>query len=120
MGIALGKQCCGLLGNDAGWIELVEQAAEQTGERVWPLPLYEEYLEDLKSDCADLKNVANDSYGGTIRSAMFLKQFIRKDVLWAHLDIASMAHDLSHIAYYPKKGASGAYVRLIAQLILNF
>ena len=118
--VALGKQCCAVLGNDVGLIESLERASEQTGERIWELPLFDEYFEDLKSDCADMKNSANDSNGGTIRGAIFLKQFIRKDIRWAHLDIAAMANHLTSYSYFPKKGASGIYVRTLAQFIADF
>ena len=118
--VALGKQCCAVLGNDSGLIQSIQRASEQTGERVWELPLFDEYFEDLKSDCADMKNSANDSNGGTIRGAIFLKQFIRKNTRWAHLDIAAMANHLSSYSYFPKKGASGIYVRTLAQLIADF
>jgi len=118
--IALGKQCCGILGNDSSLIDAVRGAGESSGEKIWELPLYDEYFDDLKSDVADMKNSANDSYGGTIRGAIFLKQFIRKGTLWAHLDIAATAWNLSHHSYYPKRGASGAYVRTLAQFVASF
>jgi len=118
--IALGKHACAVLGNDETLIDAVRRAGESNGERVWQLPLWDEYFEDLKSDCADMKNSANDGNGGTIRGAIFLKQFIRKGVSWAHLDIASTAWGLTHLSYYPKKGASGAYVRTLAQLAADF
>jgi leucyl aminopeptidase len=118
--IALGKMCCAVLGNDEGLIESVRKAGTVKGERIWQLPLFDEYFEDLKSDYADMKNSANDSYGGTIRGAIFLKQFIRKGVPWAHLDIAATAWGLTHLSYYPKRGASGAYVRTLAQLAKDF
>lgn len=118
--IALGKHCCAVLGNDEGLIDSLRRAGDTSGERVWQLPLFDEYFEDLKSDYADMKNSANDSYGGTIRGAIFLKQFIRKNTQWAHLDIAATAYNSSHLSYYPKKGASGSYVRTLAQFIADF
>ncbi|HUP58228.1 MAG TPA: leucyl aminopeptidase [Bdellovibrionota bacterium] len=114
--VALGKYCCGILGNDEALIESVRRAGEQNGERIWQLPLYDEYFDDLKSDYADMRNSANDGSGGTIRGAIFLKQFIRKGTAWAHLDIAATAWGVSHLPYAPKKGASGLYVRTLAQL----
>jgi leucyl aminopeptidase len=118
--VALGKHCCGILGNDDSLIQAVRRAGESSGERVWELPLYDEYFDDLKSDSADMKNSANDPLGGTIRGAIFLKQFIRKGSLWAHLDIAATAWNLGHVSYYPKRGASGAYVRTLAQFVANY
>ena len=118
--IALGKQCCAVLGNNDHVMESLCRAGKSNGEKIWQLPLFDEYFDDLKSDCADMKNAANDSYGGTIRGAIFLKQFIKKEIPWAHLDIAAMAYNLGHVSYYPKKGASGAYVRTLAQFIADF
>ena len=118
--VALGKHSCAILGNEQTLIDALCRSGATNGERIWQLPLYDEYLEDLKSDCADLKNSANDSNGGTIRGAIFLKQFIRKNVQWAHLDIASTAYNMGHISYYPKRGASGAYVRTLAQFVSDF
>ncbi len=118
--VALGKLCCGVMGNDEGLIDALRRASELCGERMWQLPLFDEYFEDLKSETADMKNSANDSYGGTIRGAIFLKQFIRKGVQWAHLDIAATATNLAHLPYYPRRGASGAYVRTLAQFAADF
>jgi leucyl aminopeptidase len=118
--VALGKQCCAVLGNDETLIETLRRAGEVNGEKMWQLPLFEEYFDDLKSDYADMKNSANDSNGGTIRGAIFLKQFIRKGTRWAHLDIAGVAYNLNTLTYLPKKGASGIYVRTLAQFAADF
>jgi len=118
--VALGKHCCAILGNDDGLIESIREIGSNNHERIWPLPLFEEYLEDLKSDTADLKNSANDGNGGTIRGAIFMQQFIRKGMKWAHLDIAATANGMGHIPYYPKKGASGMYVRTLAQFAEDY
>lgn len=118
--IALGKHCCAVLGNDESLIESLRRAGEANHERMWQLPLFDEYFEDLKSDYADMKNSANDSNGGTIRGAIFLKQFIRKGTQWAHLDIASTAYNLTHLSYFPKKGANGIYVRTLAQFAADY
>lgn len=118
--VALGKQCCGLMTNDEELGAKLIAAGKDTHERMWQLPMYDEYFEDLKTDCADMKNSANDSYGGTIRGGIFLKQFIRKGQSWAHLDIAAMAYGMGHVPYYPKKGGSGMYVRAVANFIENY
>lgn len=118
--IALGKHCCGILGNDDELIEAIRRSGDLNGEKIWQLPLFDEYFDDLKSDTADMKNSANDSYGGTIRGAIFMKQFIKDGSKWAHLDIAATSHGLGHLSYYPKKGASGAYVRTLAQFARDF
>jgi leucyl aminopeptidase len=113
--VALGKYCCGVLGNDDGLIDSLRRAGDLVGERMWQLPLWDEYFDDMKSDTADMKNSCNDANGGTIRGAIFLKQFVRKGMPWAHLDIASTANGVGHIAYMPKKGATGSYVRTLAR-----
>lgn len=118
--IALGKHCCAILGNDQELIDNLRQIGEATGERMWQLPLWDEYFEDLKSDTADMKNSANDSSGGTIRGAIFLKQFIRKGTAWAHLDIAAVAAGISHVPYFPKKGGTGVYVRSLARFAAQY
>ncbi|HLD98630.1 MAG TPA: leucyl aminopeptidase, partial [Bdellovibrionota bacterium] len=118
--VALGKLCCAIFGNEELLIDAVRRAGETTGERLWPMPLYDEYFDDLKSESADMKNSANDSYGGAIRGAIFLKQFIKKGTHWAHLDIAGTAQGLGHLSYIPKKGASGTYVRTLAKLIAEY
>jgi leucyl aminopeptidase len=118
--VALGKHCCAILGTDDSVIEEVRSAGMKHGERIWQLPLYDEYFEDLKSDVADMKNSANDGLGGTIRGAIFLKQFIKKNTPWVHLDIAATAYNMSHLSYCPKRGGSGKYVRAVAQFCMDF
>jgi leucyl aminopeptidase len=95
-------------------------AGSANHERMWQLPMWDEYFEDLKSDTADMKNSANDGSGGTIRGAIFMHQFIRKGMKWAHLDIAAVANAMGHVPYFPKKGASGMYVRTLAQFAAEF
>lgn len=123
VGVALGKIRCAIFGNNDHTIRQLQQAADFCAERVWRLPLDDEYFEDMKSDYADMKNAVNDSYGGTIRGAIFLKQFIRKKMPWVHLDIALTAYDLGglkHLPYFPRKGASGAYVRTLAKFAADY
>ncbi|MGK5082678.1 leucyl aminopeptidase [Bdellovibrionota bacterium FG-1] len=120
VGIALGKQCCAVLGNDDALIDSVRRAGDACGEKLWQLPLFDEYFEDMKSDTADMKNSCNDAYGGVIRGAIFLKQFIKKGLPWAHLDIAAMAANVPHFPYFPRRGATGAYVRTLAQFAADF
>lgn len=118
--VALGKQCCGVMGNDEELIGRVKTAGEVHSERIWQLPLWDEYFEDMKSATADMKNSANDPYGGSIRAGIFLKQFIREKTRWAHLDIAATGDGMGHIPYYPKQGASGMHVRTLAQFAADF
>ncbi|MCC7441335.1 MAG: leucyl aminopeptidase family protein [Bdellovibrionales bacterium] len=116
VGYVLGNQACGLFANDDSLAEQLSELGERTGERMWHLPLFDGYLNTLRSEYADLKNCSASAEGGTATAAMFLKQFVPKDVAWAHLDIAYTAWDLGHLPYHPKKGGSGAHVRALARL----
>ena len=114
--VTLGKSCAGLMGNDPEFNEIVKASAKETGERVWELPLFEEYFDDLKSEYADMRNSGDSPSHGTAKGAMFMKQFIRDGVRWVHLDIAAMAYGISNIPYYPKKSSTGYGVRLLLDL----
>ncbi|MBL7717015.1 MAG: leucyl aminopeptidase [Bdellovibrionales bacterium] len=118
--VALGKICCGILGNDDSLVQSLIKAGDLQGERLWQLPLFDEYLEDIKSDVAEIKNSCNDASGGTIRGAMFLKQFIKKGTPWAHMDIAGTAYHTTHLPYFPKKGSNGQFVRTLAHFVQNY
>ena len=111
--VALGHHASGLLGAPAAWVESVRQVADRAGERVWPLPVFEEYAEQLQSETADLAN-AGGRQGGAITAGMFLKAF-SGGLPWAHLDIAGTAwHDT--VQPYHTKGATGVGVRTLAAL----
>src|SRR5207244_4995231 len=102
--VALGNHAIGVLGNNEPLIGELKDAGERCGERVWQLPLWEEYYEQIKSDVADVKNTGGRP-GGTITAAAFLRQFAG-DAVWAHLDIASTDWSERERAYIPK-GATG-------------
>jgi leucyl aminopeptidase len=112
--IALGYHATGLLGNDKDLIEAIKKAGEKSGERVWELPLWEEYEEQNKSDIADVKNVGGRP-AGTITAAAFLKKFADK-FKWAHLDIAGTVWEYNGKPYVPK-GAVGVGVRLLVEYL---
>lgn len=118
--VALGRQACAILGNDQKLVDLLRAHADRQGERMWQLPLWDEYFDDMKSDYADMRNSANDGAGGTIRGAIFLKQFIRSGMKWAHLDIANVAYDANHIPYHPRKGGTGKYVRTLCDFVMEY
>lgn len=115
--VALGDEVIGLMGNDDGLMEPIKGAAESTGERVWPLPLWKEFEEHLKSDIADIKN-AGGRNAGAIQGGIFLKRFVEKTP-WVHLDIAGPSWAKKERPYIPK-GATGVGVRLIVQLLRNW
>jgi leucyl aminopeptidase len=115
--IALGDHVIGIFGQDGPLKEKVRTAGEQTGERVWELPLWEDYHELIKSDVADLKNTGGRA-GGAITAAAFLSKFVG-DFPWVHLDIAGPAWLAKDKPYTPK-GATGVGVRLLVQCLRDW
>jgi leucyl aminopeptidase len=114
--VGLGHHATGLMGNDDALIEEVRKAGELAGERCWPLPLWAEYREQIKSDVADVKN-SGGRPAGAITAGWFLREFV-DDYPWAHLDIAGTAYtetDRPDLA----KGPTGVGVRLFTQFVLG-
>ncbi|MCG3121635.1 MAG: Cytosol aminopeptidase [bacterium] len=110
----LSDTAAGLFGNDANLIARLKKSAERTGERVWELPLFPEFFEYMKSDIADIRNIASKpSGGGSSKGAAFLATFA-EGYKWAHLDIAAVAHPREDKPLVPK-GGSGYGVRLLVQ-----
>ncbi|MGV7220304.1 MAG: leucyl aminopeptidase [Nitrospinales bacterium] len=110
--VALGHQAAAVVGTDPKLIEKLKASGDKTGERVWELPLYEEFDNAVKSDIADLKNISSPGVGaGTITASAFLKAFVG-DNPWAHLDIAGVAWSKEEKPYIPR-GAAGFGVRLL-------
>lgn len=112
--VALGHHAIGLLGNDQELIEEIQAAGERSGERVWPLPLWEKYREQLKSDVADIKNTGGRP-AGAITAGMFLREFVGS-LTWAHLDIAGTAW-AEEAGPYQRTGPTGVAVRLFTEWI---
>ncbi|MCM2264215.1 MAG: leucyl aminopeptidase [Desulfuromonadales bacterium] len=108
--IALGHHASAVLGNDPALVKALRQAGEQTGERLWELPLWADYDQQINSDVADVKNTGGRP-AGTITAAAFLQRFT-KGLHWAHLDIAGTAWIDQARPCHPK-GASGVGVRLL-------
>jgi leucyl aminopeptidase len=116
--VALGHQAAAVVGTDPKLIEKLKSSGDKTGERVWELPLYEEFDNAVKSDIADLKNISSPGVGaGTITAAAFLKVFVG-DNSWAHLDIAGVAWSKEEKPYIPR-GAAGFGVRLLIDYLKN-
>ncbi len=116
--VALGHHATGLFSNRDSFRKVVERAGEHAGERLWQLPLYKEYTDDIQSDVADIKNAAS-RWGGACTAAAFLQEFVGKTP-WVHLDIAGTAIDAKVSSIQPKSVASGAGVRTLLQLTLSF
>jgi leucyl aminopeptidase len=112
--IALGHHATAALGNHSGLIRQLLRAGEESGERLWQLPLWDDYAAQIKSDIADVKNIGGRA-AGTITAAAFLQKFAG-DFTWAHLDIAGTAWEEKGRHYLPK-GGTGVGVRLLIQYL---
>jgi leucyl aminopeptidase len=110
--VALGQHPHGLFCNDQSLVDALLAAGQQTFDRAWQLPLWDEYKDELKSNFADMANIGGP-YGGAITAASFLSRFV-DNVPWAHLDIAGTAWHSGD-----KKGATGRPVALLTQFLLN-
>ena len=113
--IALGDICTGVFGNNQELVDKVIAAGNEAGEYMWPMPMYEEYKEQNKSDVADIKNTGG-RYGGAITAAQFLAEFAG-DTPWVHLDIAGTSTSDKERNYLVK-GATGVPVRTLVNLVL--
>jgi leucyl aminopeptidase len=120
--VALGTQASGLMSGDQNFENLLRKLGEESGDYVWPFPLWEEYNEMTKSTFGDIPNIStagNSRYGGVIAGGKFLEVFA-KDLKcpWAHLDIAPRM--VTSQNEYLAKGAAGAPVRLLLSLIEQY
>jgi leucyl aminopeptidase len=114
--ITLGNVAMGAMTNDAALLDRVRRAAEASGEKVWELPMYEEYKEQIRSDVADMKNVGGRG-AGSITAAMLLREFV-DSTPWVHLDIAGV-DNYDREKGVIVKGASGIPVRTLVNLALQ-
>ncbi len=112
--IALGHHATAVLGNDEKLVQSLLNAGEESGERLWQLPLWDDYDQQIKSDVADVKNTGGRP-AGTITAAAFLKKFAC-DFRWAHLDIAGTAWRDQNQPYTPK-GGTGVGVRMLISFL---
>jgi leucyl aminopeptidase len=114
--IVLGHAATAVMGTDEGLLEEVRRAGDRAGERVWPLPMYEEYREQNKSDIADVKN-SGGRPAGTITAGWFLREFT-EGYPWAHLDVAGTAYTDTDTPPLPK-GPAGVPTRLFVEFLLG-
>ena len=114
--VALGQFAIGMFGTDQALKEQVRKSGQKAGERVWEMPLWEEYFEQLKSDVADMRNIGGRG-GGMITAALFLSKFVG-DCPWVHLDIASTDWSERERAYVPK-GPTAIGTRLLLQYLID-
>ncbi len=111
--IALGTHLSALFANNKEFGEIVFQAGERSLDRVWPMPLYQDYQQDIKSDIADIANIG-PRWGGAITAAIFLNNFVPETSAWAHIDIAPKFL-LKKDSGLHRKGPTGFGVRLLYQ-----
>jgi leucyl aminopeptidase len=116
--VALGHDVAGLMANHEAWSQHVLGAARQAGELAWPLPMYAQYRDMIKSDVADIKNTGGSRYGGAITAAKFLEEFVG-DVPWVHLDIAGPSWAERENATRDA-GGTGCFVRTLVELARSY
>lgn len=117
---ALGNFFSALISEHDDLAEQVKTAGEVSGDRVWRLPLTDDYKPCMNSNIADLSNISSGRFkAGTINASCFLQHFV-KDVPWAHLDIANTAYDLGMLPYFRADTATGAGVRLLVEFVMSF
>jgi leucyl aminopeptidase len=112
--IALGRYYTGLFGKPQSFVDEVQRAGEESGERLWPLPLADEHRDEVKSDVADLRNSAG-RLGGAILGAAFIDAAVEPETEWAHLDIAATAWAEEDRTFTPK-GPQAPTIRTIVEL----
>lgn len=115
--VALGERASAIFSKDEKLIHLLRELGEASGDYVWPMPLWEEYEENIKSAFGDIANVSKSRYSGTSTGAIFLYQFA-KNFPWVHIDMAPRMTSIEgeHLA----KGAAGVPVRLLIKLLERY
>ena len=118
--VALGTNVAAIVSNDEKLTKKINESSKRTTEEVWELPLNQDYMDMIKSDVADMKNVGIGRAAGTITAAAFLKNAIEKTP-WTHIDIAGVAwtQGATKEKSYNPKGATGFGVRLIVDYLQN-
>ena len=115
--VALGHVATGIMGTDESLIEKIKSSSEVTGEKVWEFPLWTEYLDQVKSKIADVKNLGAPGQAGSIAGGAFLNSFVQEDIPWCHFDIAGSAWGNKDLPYQNNGLATGEMIRLVVDLI---
>lgn len=117
--IALGANVAAMMGSNKELVDRLRKLSDKTGEKMWELPLYDEYHEQIRSNYADIKNIGGRP-GGAITAAAFLSNFVN-DVPWVHIDIAGTAwtQEGTHEKSYNPRGATGFGVRTLVKLLME-
>lgn len=116
IGQALGLKTAGIFSNREEDLWAYKELGEQTGDDVWPMPLIKDYQDYMKSDYADLNNMSSSNFGGAITAAIFLSNFVEKDIKWVHIDMANTVRPWKQYGYHVK-GATGFGVRLLKEIV---
>ena len=117
---ALGPFYAGMMSNHDDLVDHLQESSDRTGDRVWRLPLSDDYKPAIRSVVADISNIGSQTYlAGAITAALFLQNFV-DDVPWAHLDIAGTAFDVPDLPYYRSHSATGYGVRLLVDVAMNW
>lgn len=115
--VAVGKRTNAFFTRDEKLEKLARAIGEESGDYMWPLPLWDEYMEDIKGTFGDIANTGKDRYGGAITAAMFLYEFA-KDLPFVHIDIAPRMVSIE--GEYLAKGAAGSPVRFFEKFIERY
>jgi len=119
--VALGNTYTGVFTRDRKLMNRIQEASDTTGERVWPMPLDDTHVEDMKGTHADLCNISSGRMAGSSTAAAFLEEFVGEGIPWAHFDIAGTAWNVnSRLPYHPRKSASGVIMRTFVELAESF
>jgi leucyl aminopeptidase len=116
--VALGKKIAPVMTTDHDLLHQIRDAGQRAGERLWELPLPDDYRKDIESEIADLKNIGRAGQAGTIIGGLFLREFVG-DVPWAHLDVAATSRADEDDGYI-RKGSTGFGVRTLIELVMSF
>ncbi len=121
MVIALGNIHTGVYSRSAELMKKIHEAAQRSGELIWPMPLTDQHVEDIKGSFGDFSNIGASRGAGSATAAAFLEQFVESSIPWAHFDIAGTGWNTGNrLSYCPKKGASGVMIRTFVELARRF
>jgi leucyl aminopeptidase len=116
--VALGSYADAVFTNDERLRQNVLQAAERAGERMWPMPLFEEYSKEVEGETADVRNSVGHRWGGACTAAAFIQEFVGKTP-WVHIDIAPTSHPATPTSIQPKASGSGAGVKTLVEWLMS-
>ena len=115
--ISLGHVATGVMGNNDGLMNQIKSSSKKSSEKVWEFPLWPEFIKQVKSEIADVKNVGSARQAGSIAGGAFLKAFVGDNIPWTHFDIAGTAWGGTPSSINPKGSATGWGVRLVLDLM---